>query len=91
MLTEIPFTQYMRPSGRAVEVSIVRPAEIMQLAEKIISDGLRFECEHLSSGHVSLTITSDDEDVAIKLCDNAPGKVGEAVDDLIRKYSRKSQ
>lgn len=84
---EISFTQYMRPDGRAVPVKIARPVDIAAKAEAIIARGLRFECEHLMTGDVSLTITDPDEgDVDIEVVPNGP-EVPAAVDRLILRQS----
>ena len=79
----IPFTQYMRPSGRPMPTSIQRPADIAAKAEAIMARGLVFECEMLADGTISLTITDPDEgDVDIELVRNGPD-VPAAVDRLI--------
>jgi hypothetical protein len=86
----IPFTQYMRPDGRKVPVSVERPEEIEAAAHAFIARGGWFECEELMTGHVSLTACAivDDEpdDVAIEICRNGP-EVPTAVDRLVRKAS----
>jgi hypothetical protein len=84
-MADIPFTQYMRPNGRQVVVSIDRPAEIAAKAEKIIARGFRFECEHLTTGHASLTIADDRGDHAIEVVANGP-EVPLAVDRLITNF-----
>lgn len=64
----IPFTQYLRPDGRTVQVTFNRPEEIEEKALAITAQGYRFECEVLITGHVSLTITNDEDgDVSIEL------------------------
>lgn len=85
----IEFTQYIRPNGRRAQVSIERSAEIEALAVKILERGARFECEHLSTGHASLTVHYLDEDIAIHVVENAPGVVGEGVDRLVRDAAKK--
>ena len=84
----IPFTQYMRPNGRAVGTSIAVSPEVHALASKLISNGLRFECEVLATGQVSLTITHPEHgDLDIRLVSNGPG-VREAVEDMVVCYSK---
>lgn len=82
------FTQYILPHGRREPVSIERPDEIEALAKQFIDSGGRYECEVLTTGHVSLTAvhTVDDEeqDVAIEVCANGPD-VPVRVDQLVRK------
>lgn len=85
LMAEIPFTQFLRPDGRQMVVTIERPAEIAAKAEKIMARGLRFECEHLTTGHVSLTIADDDGDHAIEVVENGP-EVPAAVDRLISQF-----
>lgn len=83
---EIPFTQYVLPSGRPREVSIERPDEVGLRAEALIAKGYRFECEMLTDMEtVSLTVVDPDDkgDIAIELCKNAPGLLGPAVDRLV--------
>ena len=87
-MPDIAFTQYLRPNGRTTEVSIDRPEEISALADKIISDGFRFECEELQTGHASLTIAGPEEDEDIELVMNGPG-VPDAVDRLVKRFAAK--
>ena len=92
---EIPFTQYVLPSGRPKEVSIERPDGIVIRAEALIAKGYRFECEMLTDMQtVSLTVVDPDDegDIAIELCKNGPG-LGPAVDRLVdqaEKFARQS-
>lgn len=81
---EIPFTQYLRPDGRKRAVSIERPAEVVEVAHRLITAGYRFECEELATGHVSLTVVDphDEGDIAIQVVPNGP-EVPNAVDRLI--------
>jgi hypothetical protein len=83
----IPFTQYLLPDGRTRDEHIDRPADIEAIADRFIKSGGRYECEVLTTGEVSLTAVKDDDDVAIVLCQNAPG-VGERVDELVRESER---
>lgn len=87
MAREIPFTQFLRPDGRPVPVRIERPDDIATKAEAIIARGYRFECESLSTGDVSLTITNDKRgDVEIEVVPNGP-EVPLAVDRLITRFA----
>lgn len=93
-MPDIPFTQYMRPDGRSLErlfgrtkdVTIDRPDHVADKAQQIIAAGYRFECEILSTGEVSLTITDDEADHAIEVVPNGPG-MGEAVDRLVLGFA----
>lgn len=84
----IPFTQYKRPDGRAMPVTINRPAEIAGMARAFIERGGWFECEVLTTGEVSLTACREDgfdtEDIAIRVVPNGPA-VPDAVDALVRE------
>lgn len=86
----IPFVQFLRPDGREREHrgGFVRPAPIEEEARRLIARGLRFECEVLTTGDVSLTIADPSKgiDVACELVENGPG-VEEAVDRLITDYA----
>lgn len=84
----IPFTQYLRPNGRTAPVEIGRSAEVEQKAQEIMAAGYRFECEHLTTGHASLTIHDPriEEDVAIEVVPNGPG-VPAAVDRLVMGFN----
>jgi len=78
----IPFTQYKRPTGRAVPVTIDRPAEIEALAMKVFEAGGRFECEVLRTGEVSFEAVRQDGLLASEIAENGPG-VEAAVDRLV--------
>lgn len=87
MTNEIPFTQYIAPHGAPKAVSIeVRP-EIAAKAATIINHGFRFECEVLSTGQVSATITDPEEgDLDIIVMPNGPG-VREAIEKMVEAFS----
>ena len=88
-MPDILFTQYLRPNGRPVPVSIDRPEDIANLAAKIIENGYRFECEHLATGHASLTIVGPDEvDEDIEVVMNGPD-VPVAIDRMIKRFAAK--
>jgi len=87
-MPEIPFTQYLRPNGRKAEVSIDRPDEIANLAHRIIERGFRFECEHLTTGHASLTIAGPDDDEDIEVVQNEPD-VPIAIDRMVKRFASK--
>jgi hypothetical protein len=72
----VPFTQYLLPNGRQVPVSVERPADVEEMAQRFIEAGGRYECEVLTTGQISLTavLDVDDEpqDVEIVICRNGP-------------------
>lgn len=85
----IPFTQYLRPHGRKIaQFFPVDGRELFDLAEKFLKSGGRYECEVLTTGHVSLTavhrVDGEDQDVVTEICSNGPA-VPAAVDRLVRR------
>lgn len=86
-MADIPFT-HLRPDGRKTPVTIDRPEEISTLAQRIIERGFRFECEHLSTGHASLTIAGDDDDADIEVVENGPA-VPVAIDRMVKRFAAK--
>lgn len=81
----IPFTQYLRPNGRRASVKISRPEEVENKARAIMDAGFWFECEELTTGHASLTVTSRDQDEMHEIVPNGP-EVPPAVDRLINRF-----
>jgi len=80
----IPFTQFKRPSGREVPVTIERPKHIEAMARSVADAGGRFTCEVLVTGEAHLCCEFNDADLATEVCDNSPGSgIPEAVDRLI--------
>ena len=87
----IYFTQYIPPHGRRERVSIERPDEIEAMAQEIRARGFVFECEKLSNGVVSLTVTDPEEgDVCIELAFDEK-KVPEHVDNLVRRAYKETK
>lgn len=89
----IPFIQYMRPDGRPVQVTTESSDEVTALADELIDAGSRFECEVLTTGHVSFTIERDDAEgevelLAIEVVPN-DADIPEAVGRLVRTAARK--
>ena len=89
----IEFTQFLMPNGRRQHIEVDRPKEIEQLAHDFIKRGGWFECEVLSTGHVSLTAcfnTADGpDDIAIRVIPNGP-EVNIAVDELVLEAQREA-
>lgn len=85
---EIPFTQFMMPTGRPKPVKIDRPENISDMAHALIAKGYRFECEMLQTGEVSFTITDEDADHEIEVCDNGPD-VPVRIDAMIERFAAK--
>jgi len=68
----IKFTQFLRPDGRQKVVYIDLDSATEELAMKIVEEGYRFEVEELSTGQISMSISNDDEDAALRVCNNGP-------------------
>lgn len=81
-MSNIYFTQFLRPDGRKTLIWIDRPDAVAARADFITLHGFRFECEQLTTGDVSFTISDDYGDYAIEVVTNGPG-VPEAVDRMI--------
>lgn len=60
----IPFTQYLRPDGRRISVAAPVPNGYAAGVEAVLDHGWEFECEVLTTGQVSLTVSDGEEDVA---------------------------
>jgi len=84
-MQDVPFTQFLRPDGRTRAVVISMPDEVADKARSIIANGLRFECEELMTGVVSLTISDNEKDLAQELCENGP-EVPKLVEKLITEF-----
>ena len=84
----VKFTQYLMPDGRKVPNSIDRPEVIEKKAESIISRGLSFECEMLTTGQISLTVSDGQQDIDIEVCQNGP-EVPISVDRMIERVHSK--
>jgi hypothetical protein len=87
-MSDIPFTQFLMPDGRPVQRTIDRPDKISALAHAIIAKGYRFECEMLPAGDVSFTITDEDQDHEIEICQNGPD-VPVRIDAMIERFADK--
>jgi hypothetical protein len=83
----IPFTQFMlmRPNGRRVSVAYPCDDEVWEKSKQIIAAGFRFEAEVLMSGIVSLTISTDEDDLAFELSENGPA-IDQAVKRLVMEF-----
>lgn len=59
----IDFIEFVPPKGRQRPLQISVPDDIGKMARDIENDGeRRFECETLSTGHISLTICGENDD-----------------------------
>lgn len=84
----IPFTQFMLPNGRRVQVSVDRSSEVEEKAQKLISEGFAFEVEILRNGVVNMDCNRGDVILGQELATNDTD-VPEKVDRLVNKaYER---
>lgn len=77
----IPFTQYLLPNGRRINVEFTGATqESFDKAQLIMEATFRFEIEVLNNGMVSATISDHNDDYAQVICANGP-----EIDDAINK------
>jgi len=83
----IPFMQYVRPNGKRIaQVYATSNMMLAYMASDIIGCGMRFECEVLTTGRVSVTVFDimEEADIAIEVCKNDGIELRPAIDRLIR-------
>ena len=91
---QVPFTQYIRPHGRTREVTLqCLTEEAFLKSQTILSSGLKFECEILTTGESSLTIADreKEEDLAIEVSPAGYGDTCQALENLILNFSLESK
>jgi len=82
----IPFTQYLLTDGRKRSTFIGVRMDIADRAQAMIARGLTFECELLTTGEASFTITDPEKgDLDIRVVPNGPG-VRETVEEMVRGF-----
>lgn len=81
----IPFTQYLRPTGRQVPQYIQRGDKAEAQAKSCIDAGYRFEIEVLGNGLISMTsmFRDEEETIAIQIGPN-DSKIPALVDSLVQ-------
>ncbi len=82
MMKMIPFTQFLRPNGRARQVTIEASGDTEEMARSLIEKGARFEIEVLMNGIIHMDCQIGDKLLANQLCENGP-PVLEAVKELV--------
>lgn len=82
----IPFTQFLRPNGEKVYVSIDMPQEIEQMANYLVEKGYKFEMEQLKTGKIHMDCSKEGAEgpVALELCDDGPSLV-KCVERLVKE------
>lgn len=81
----IRFVQYMRPDGHQKLIYITIDEDYDRRANVILNEGFVFEIEVLTTGEVSMTISNDEADLFIEICENGPAVV-EHVKKLIDNF-----
>ena len=87
---DVPFTQFLRPNGQPVRVTIDRPDDIARLARRLAAHGVRLETEVLTTGEVSFTAEREkDGETELLACEVVPNgpEVRDAVDRLVTAAS----
>ena len=69
---EAKVIQFMRPHGRQVPQNRLLPVEHEHLYDSMKGSDCWFECEVLTTGVVSFTISNGEEDLDISLSRNGP-------------------
>lgn len=85
----IPFTQYLLPDGRKKIIEIDLDEIYGDAANMIIDSGCVFEIEILNTGHISMTISDDEDDLFIEVCNNGPDvpiRVMKMIDDFKKDF-----
>lgn len=78
-------TQYMRPNGRATPQTTLLPLSSLSDYNDMLKHGCEFEAEVLTTGEVSLTISSLCDDIDCEVVKN-----GQAVQEaLVRMLGRR--
>jgi hypothetical protein len=87
-MTEIPFTQFLRPNGERRQTVIDVPHKVALLAQRFIEEGGSYTSEVVRPGQVSLcaefTIDGERQDIVCLIAPNGPG-IEEAVEKVVRE------
>lgn len=87
-MTEIPFTQFLRPNGDRRQTFIDVPHKVALMATRFIEEGGSYTSELVQVGLVSLcaefTLEGERQDIACTIAPNGPG-IEQAVENLVRK------
>jgi hypothetical protein len=81
----IQATQYLRPDGRKVIVSIERSPEIETLADELIGAGFEFELEQIGDMVHMEVLHPEDETAIAGLLVRNDSKIPAAVDSLVTR------
>jgi hypothetical protein len=80
--------EYKRPNGMSVPHPLEVSKDTFDQCGLIQSKGFRFECELLTTGHVSATITDDDADHAITVFANKQGAFESHFSKMVAKFAQ---
>jgi hypothetical protein len=64
--------QYLRPDGRTKKVETDLPIKSEEYYIDMMASNCRFEIEELTTGEISVTISSEEADVDIEVVGNGP-------------------
>jgi hypothetical protein len=80
----IEVTQYMRPDGRRVLNYVDIDDACRQSYESVCARGWNVAAELLTTGHVSVTVETEGEDIEIDVVENGPAVIA-ALESIIAK------
>ena len=87
-MTEIPFTQFLRPTGDRRQTFIDMPHQVALMATRFIEEGGAYTSEMIRVGEVSLcaefTVNDERQDIVCLIAPNGPAIV-DAVEKLVRE------
>jgi hypothetical protein len=83
----VELIQFMRPNGRQVPSSCEVSDDLASNYRALREAGCRLTAEVLMTGVVSQAIEHSEGDFAIELCQNAPDKPREALENLLRRFN----
>jgi hypothetical protein len=87
-MTEIPFTQFLRPNGDRRQTFIDVPHKVALLAQRFIEEGGAYTSELVQAGIVSLcaefTLDGERQDIVCLIAPNGPG-IEQAVEKVVRE------
>ena len=85
-MKKIPFTQYLRPSGKQVPVNtMIGDDTLAGKVDEILAAGYEFTCEAITPGIVAFTISDSDLDYVTEISSN-DANVMRTIEHMIRGF-----
>lgn len=82
---QIPFTQYLRPNGRQVQITTECPPHNEDKVIVLLDSGAKFEIEMLHTGLVSMTVEFEMPDGEIETLAHEISKNGPEIEESINR------